>query len=880
MLAFFRSRTKDITWFVVWFMVITFGASLLGSGAMLFFADDPATSGAPRPGVPDDADTPDEDPRLVSTKPVAKISLDGHERLITEGELEKRLRQTELAQGRSLPAESRRFFLPIMLNRLVEERLILMEAESRKLDVTAKVDEQLAKIYQQVGGKEKYLQVTRQTEAEVRTLLEQQFKVQTLLEEARMGRTLDERELKAYYDAHVKEFQAEGAAQPRPFDEVEDQIRDKLRGDITDADVEAYYQAHRARWMLPKQAHLLHLAVDPRSERISATTTPSEAELRAWYDGHADEYREREKVDLSHIFLDPNFPEYAEKAAPTEDEVQAYYTEHREEFEDEPQALLSQILVGGNDGAERARAALKRVQEGEVFAEVAADVSDDQATKEAKGELGWLSPGELPEALSRVAFEAPVGKILDPIRTTQGYHVVWVRDRREGQVRPLDEVRPEIVKQLGRDKRWELAEAEARRVYGLVSAPGADFAALAKSSSHAASKSDGGHVGVVVLGENEPGQRLEEVGTSGFLDFAIQKAFEGKKPGDVLEPVRSFKGWHVLRLEGRPERGMRPFESVRKLLEDEVRRDKAEKAVEAVLTQVKARVAGKSAEDGQAAFLEAVKELSDSVDVAATGGDWGMVTLDTTASPTIPKEVRGEVVSWDGLSRRIVQAVEALPPGGLSAPVKLSAKHHVFYVAEVPERGYRPFDEVQADIRAMLDPQVSDGEMREYFEQNKAKYQGQTTGGDEVYHVLLRDRARAQDLIDAIRNGQKEFDVVARSEDNMDAATRKDGGRIAGQVAIPSIQKAVAATEAGGVYPEPVKSPVGWHILKVGKRAEAKPVGFEAVRDEIRQKLLEDKGSEVEQGFIKELRNRARIQNMLEEAGGNPLAGLLGGLGG
>jgi parvulin-like peptidyl-prolyl isomerase len=310
-----------------------------------------------------------------------------------------------------------------------------------------------------------------------------------------------------------------------------------------------------------------------------------------------------------------------------------------------------------------------------------------------------------------------------------------------------------------------------------------------------------------------------------------------------------------------------------------VRADKSEKLVKAIVDEVKAAVKDQIPEEGSRLFLELVLKNSDSADRKETRGDWGVLTLDTQVSPELPDAVRGEVVSWKGLSRRIVAAVEDLPAGGLSEPVSLSGMEHLFYVSELPEREYRPFESVKEEIEGILKPSVSENELKEYFEQNKAKYQKQSSGGTKVYHVLLRSQKRAQELIAQINDGRKTFDEVARSDDNMDQSTIREGGLIHGEVRIKAVSEAVSKTASGELFPKPVKSFVGWHIIKVGEKTEPKPVTFEEVKEEIRKRLLEEKRRDVEKGFIKELRNRAQVEKFLEIPS-NPFAGMLSGLGG
>ncbi len=71
----------------------------------------------------------------------------------------------------------------------------------------------------------------------------------------------------------------------------------------------------------------------------------------------------------------------------------------------------------------RANEALGRIEAGETFADVAADVSDDEANRESGGAMGSLERGLLPSALDSALFSMEVGGT-QVVQTNLGYHVV------------------------------------------------------------------------------------------------------------------------------------------------------------------------------------------------------------------------------------------------------------------------------------------------------------------------------------------------------------------------------------------------------------------------------------------------------------------------
>lgn len=102
------------------------------------------------------------------------------------------------------------------------------------------------------------------------------------------------------------------------------------------------------------------------------------------------------------------------------------------------------ILV---DTEEEAREIIKQLKEGEkTFSELAAEHSKDGANKEAGGDLGYFPRGVMVTEFENAAFNLEVGEVSEPVKTTFGYHVIMVEDKRtlaqkEAAGVPEDELR-------------------------------------------------------------------------------------------------------------------------------------------------------------------------------------------------------------------------------------------------------------------------------------------------------------------------------------------------------------------------------------------------------------------------------------------------------
>jgi peptidyl-prolyl cis-trans isomerase SurA len=121
--------------------------------------------------------------------------------------------------------------------------------------------------------------------------------------------------------------------------------------------------------------------------------------------------------------------------------------------------------------------------------------------------------------------------------------------------------------------------------------------------------------------------------------------------------------------------------------------------------------------------------------------------------------------------------------------------------------------------------------------------------------------------MDAIKqrldNGEK-FDVLARqfSEDGS-ASNGGDLGWVNPGDTVPQFEKAMSELKDGQIS-APVRSPFGWHIIQVLERRK-QDMSKEASRLKARQEIRTRKADEAYQDWIRELRDRAFVEQRLED---------------
>jgi peptidyl-prolyl cis-trans isomerase SurA len=138
-----------------------------------------------------------------------------------------------------------------------------------------------------------------------------------------------------------------------------------------------------------------------------------------------------------------------------EDEVKKYYDAHKSEFVRPEEVALREIEVSTQGKSpdelpalkKKAETALKRVQDGEDFAEIAKRYSDS-STKDQGGFLGVYKRGELAKELEDKVFNMKRNELTDVLETKQGYLILQVLEHYDEGQQPLDKVRSEISDKL------------------------------------------------------------------------------------------------------------------------------------------------------------------------------------------------------------------------------------------------------------------------------------------------------------------------------------------------------------------------------------------------------------------------------------------------
>lgn len=149
---------------------------------------------------------------------------------------------------------------------------------------------------------------------------------------------------------------------------------------------------------------------------------------------------------------------------------------------------------------------------------------------------------------------------------------------------------------------------------------------------------------------------------------------------------------------------------------------------------------------------------------------------------------------------------------------------------------------------------VTEDEAREFYEKNPDRYKkGETVSAK---HILVADEAACMEVLNAIRNGEKTFEVAAREVSTCPSgANGGDLGEFGKGQMVKEFEDAAFAANVGEIV-GPVQTQFGYHLIKVEKKNEASLTPFEEVKDQIGKSLLQSKQQQAYTEKVNELKEK------------------------
>ncbi|MFR2716889.1 MAG: peptidylprolyl isomerase, partial [Anaerococcus obesiensis] len=125
---------------------------------------------------------------------------------------------------------------------------------------------------------------------------------------------------------------------------------------------------------------------------------------------------------------------FEEKNPVDEKQIKKYYEENKDTLS---QVKASHILVADEATAKQVK---EKLDNGEDFAKLAKEYSKDTANAEKGGDLGYFTKDKMVKEFADKAFSMKKDEVSDPVKTSYGYHIIKVTDKKDSPEALKDEI--------------------------------------------------------------------------------------------------------------------------------------------------------------------------------------------------------------------------------------------------------------------------------------------------------------------------------------------------------------------------------------------------------------------------------------------------------
>lgn len=205
-----------------------------------------------------------------------------------------------------------------------------------------------------------------------------------------------------------------------------------------------------------QQREVQALAFNPHD--FAAKAQPTDAQLQAYYDAHRNEFATPATATIQYVVMSPQA--LAAAIQPTDADLKKYYDDNIAHYQTDAQMRASLILISVAPNASAAdKTAAKQKADGllaqvkahpDDFAKIAEQNSQDPASASKGGDLGYFGRKMMAggQAFDDAAFKLKKDEISDVVSTEVGYLILKATDVKPSVTQPFDTVKDAITKDL------------------------------------------------------------------------------------------------------------------------------------------------------------------------------------------------------------------------------------------------------------------------------------------------------------------------------------------------------------------------------------------------------------------------------------------------
>ncbi len=173
-------------------------------------------------------------------------------------------------------------------------------------------------------------------------------------------------------------------------------------------------------------------------------------QIKEYYEANADRFRTPEQVIVEYVELKKE--SFFDQVEVSDEELQELYQKQIANLAEQRRAAHILIETGGELSDDEAKAKIDeiatRVKNGDDFAAVAKEASQDPGSASEGGDLGFAGPGVYDPAFEDALYALNEGEVSAPVKSEFGWHIIKLLGVQSPEVPAFESLKPQLVREL------------------------------------------------------------------------------------------------------------------------------------------------------------------------------------------------------------------------------------------------------------------------------------------------------------------------------------------------------------------------------------------------------------------------------------------------
>jgi len=235
----------------------------------------------------------------------------------------------------------------------------------------------------------------------------------------------------------IPQFQTDGRFDPRLFDQAIGRMgmsrlgfREELKRNLIEYQVKGAIETsiivtpselERLQVLQnhTRSGELLVIDVEPFMDQVSV----SNDDINSYYESNKNSFVTEESVALDYVVLSAT--DFQEQVAITDEDVRAAFESEVAAAANDTERRARHILIASSDDAlSKASEIKQQLDDGADFSDLAKQYSDDIASRETGGDLGFAPKGTFVPEFEAALDGLSVNTVSEPVESQYGYHII------------------------------------------------------------------------------------------------------------------------------------------------------------------------------------------------------------------------------------------------------------------------------------------------------------------------------------------------------------------------------------------------------------------------------------------------------------------------